>query len=150
MSGATKLTPAQIRKSITDAGIVSFEDGKTYKTLKRTLAIRGLTPDAYRAKWGLPANYPIVAPSYRAARSAIAKQFGLGNKGRDAPAPAAVSGPLPPAVAAPKADRGSKATSATPVPAPALDTPPAAVAARKAPRKARPSKALSPSEDGFT
>jgi predicted transcriptional regulator len=51
--GVTKLTPAQIRKSFTDAGIVSFEDGKTYKSMKRSLSRYGLSPDAYRAKWGL-------------------------------------------------------------------------------------------------
>jgi len=75
-----KLTPAQIRKSITHDGIVSFEDGKHYKTLKRHLGLKGLTPADYRAKWGLPKDYPMVAPSYSATRSALAKKLGLGQK----------------------------------------------------------------------
>jgi predicted transcriptional regulator len=74
------LTPAQIRKSIKDEGLVSFEDGRTYKTLKRHLAVRGLTPAEYREKWGLTRDYPMVAPSYSAKRSALAKSLGLGQK----------------------------------------------------------------------
>jgi predicted transcriptional regulator len=73
-----KLTGAQIRKSITPDALISFEDGKGYKTLKRHLAIRDLTPQAYREKWGLPADYPMVAASYSAARSQFAKNLGLG------------------------------------------------------------------------
>ena len=76
-----QLTPAQMRKSIKDHGLVSFEDGRTYKTLKRHLAVRGLTPAEYREKWGLARDYPMVAPSYSAKRSALAKSFGLGQKG---------------------------------------------------------------------
>jgi predicted transcriptional regulator len=76
-----KLTAAQIRKSVTEDGLVSFEDGRRYKTLKRHLAIRGLTPAEYREKWGLPRDYPIVAASYSAKRSALAKSLGLGQKG---------------------------------------------------------------------
>lgn len=75
------LTPAQIRKSITANAIVSFEDGKPYKMLRRHLAVLGLTPEAYRAKWGLPVDYPMVAASYSAKRAALAKSIGLG-KGR--------------------------------------------------------------------
>ena len=52
------LTPAEIRRSIRPEGLISFEDGKTYKTLRRHLTRHGLTPEAYRTKWGLPANYP--------------------------------------------------------------------------------------------
>lgn len=78
----TKATPAQIRKSITDAGLVSFEDGRTYQTLKRSLALRGLTLDAYKAKWGLPKDYPTTAPAYAAKRSALAKSSGFGKNGR--------------------------------------------------------------------
>lgn len=73
-----KLTPAQIRKSITADWLISFEDGRSYKTLKRHLAVRGLTLDEYRAKWGLPDNYPSTAPTYSAQRSALAKTVGLG------------------------------------------------------------------------
>ena len=73
-----KATPAQIKKSVTPDGIISFEDGKSYKTMRRHLTVRGLTPEGYRAKHGLPADYPMVAPSYSVARSALARSFGLG------------------------------------------------------------------------
>ena len=75
-----KLTPAQIRKSITDDGLVSFEDGKKYQMLKRHLTSLGLSPAAYRQKWGLPADYPMVLPSTSLARSASAKARGFGRK----------------------------------------------------------------------
>lgn len=75
-----KATPAQIKASITPDALVSFEDGKPYKSMKRHLTGRGLTPDAYRAKWGLPADYPMTAPSYSATRSRLAKANGLGMK----------------------------------------------------------------------
>lgn len=73
-----KLTPAQIKKSITPDALISFEDGKAYKTLRRHLTIRGLTPEGYRAKWGLPLDYPMTAASYSAARSELARSLGLG------------------------------------------------------------------------
>jgi predicted transcriptional regulator len=79
-----KATAAQIRKSITPDGLYSFEDGRPYKTLKRHLTLRGLTPAAYREKWGLPSDYPTTAPAYSAARSALAKSMGLGAGGRKA------------------------------------------------------------------
>ncbi|WP_027155478.1 MucR family transcriptional regulator [Mesorhizobium sp. WSM2561] len=70
-----------IRKSVTPDYIISLEDGKKFKSLKRHLATHyGLAPDEYRAKWGLPADYPMVAPNYAAARSALAKTMGLGRK----------------------------------------------------------------------
>lgn len=75
-----KLTPAQIRKSITPERIFSFEDGRPYAALRRHLTARGLTPDGYRSKWGLPDDYPMVAASYSAKRSALAKSAGLGLK----------------------------------------------------------------------
>ncbi|TXM98478.1 MucR family transcriptional regulator [Methylobacterium sp. WL64] len=78
---AEKLTPAQIRKSVRDDGIVSFIDGKTYKTLKRHLSSHGLDPRSYRDRYGLPADYPMVAPSYAAQRSALARAIGLGRLG---------------------------------------------------------------------
>ena len=89
-----RATPAQVRKSIQRDGIVSFEDGKAYKTLKRHLSTRGMTPLEYREKWGLPKDYPMVAPSYSEARSAMAKTIGLGARGRGAAiaAPAVKSG----------------------------------------------------------
>ena len=76
-----KPTPAQIRKSVRDDGIVSFIDGKTYKTLKRHLSANGLDPQSYRVRFGLPSDYPMVAPSYAAQRSALAKSIGLGVPG---------------------------------------------------------------------
>jgi predicted transcriptional regulator len=79
-----KPTAAQIRKSISDEGIVSFIDGKPYKTLKRHLTKHGLTPQAYRQRYGLPADYPMVAPGYAAQRSALAKEIGLGRPGGQA------------------------------------------------------------------
>jgi predicted transcriptional regulator len=75
-------TPAQVRKSIRPDGLISFIDGKSYKTLKRHLTAHGLTPERYRAKYGLPADYPMVAPGYAAKRSQIAKSLGLGQPGR--------------------------------------------------------------------
>ncbi|MER8440419.1 MucR family transcriptional regulator [Mesorhizobium sp. M1312] len=70
-----------IRKSVTPDHIICLEDGKKFKSLKRHLSSHyGLTPDDYRAKWGLPADYPMVAPNYAAARSALAKTMGLGRK----------------------------------------------------------------------
>ena len=84
------LTPAvSIRKSITPDHLISLEDGRPYRSLKRHLATKyGLTPQAYREKWGLPKDYPMVAPNYAAARSALAKTMGLGLGGRSAKAAA--------------------------------------------------------------
>jgi predicted transcriptional regulator len=84
----TKPTPAQIRKSITPDALISFEDGRPYKTLKRHLTTHGMTVAEYKAKWGLPNDYPNTAPNYSAARSAMAKSLGLGQGGRKAKAPA--------------------------------------------------------------
>ena len=77
-----KPTASQVRKSITDAGLISFIDGKTYQTLKRHIGRHGMTPDDYRVRYGLPADYPIVAPAYAARRSELAKAIGLGTKPR--------------------------------------------------------------------
>ena len=76
-----KPSAAQIRKSVRQDGIVSFIDGKTYKTLKRHLTSHGLDPRSYRDRYGLPADYPMVAPSYAEQRSALAKAIGLGQPG---------------------------------------------------------------------
>jgi predicted transcriptional regulator len=73
-----KVTAAQIRKSVTPDTITSFLDGKPYKSLKRHLTSNGLTPDDYRKKFGLPFDYPMVAASYAAQRSELAKSLGLG------------------------------------------------------------------------
>lgn len=73
------------RKSITPDFLISLEDGKPYKSLKRHLRTKyNMTPEDYRAKWGLPADYPMVAPNYAANRSALAKAMGLGSSGRGA------------------------------------------------------------------
>jgi predicted transcriptional regulator len=76
------LVPAvPIRKSITPDYIVSLEDGRKFKSLKRHLqGTYGMTPDEYRAKWSLPRDYPMVAPNYAKARSELAKRMGLGRK----------------------------------------------------------------------
>jgi len=89
----TELTPAvPIRKSITDDYIICLEDGKKLKMLKRHLMTAyGMTPEVYRARWGLKADYPMVAPNYAKKRQELAKKIGLGRKPRvveAAPAPA--------------------------------------------------------------
>ena len=96
---SVELTPAvPIRRSVTDDHIVCLEDGKKLKMLKRHLMTdHGLTPEAYRASWGLKPDYPMVAPTYSAQRQALAKQIGLGRK----PAP-------PPPVPEPKPKRRRK------------------------------------------
>ncbi len=70
-----------VRRSVTPEYIVCLEDGKKLKMLKRHLrAAYDMSPEEYRAKWGLPADYPMVAPNYAAQRSAFAKKIGLGRK----------------------------------------------------------------------
>jgi predicted transcriptional regulator len=84
-NAAPKEEPKQpgvsIRKSVTPEYLICLEDGNKFKSLKRHLGTHGLTPDQYRAKWNLPADYPTVAPNYAAARSALAKAIGLGQLG---------------------------------------------------------------------
>lgn len=91
LGSSTPAAPAQakqapavpIRKSITPDYLISLEDGQRFKSLKRALAVRyGLTPDQYRAKWGLPPDYPMVAPGYSKRRSEVAKEIGLGQPSR--------------------------------------------------------------------
>ena len=74
--------PCSVKASIQPGYLICMEDGKRYKSMKRTLRVHGLTPDQYRAKWGLPHDYPMVCSDYSAARSALAKQMGLGVGGR--------------------------------------------------------------------
>lgn len=78
------LKPAvSVKKSITPEHIVCLEDGKKFKSLKRHLRTQyNMTPEQYRDKWGLPVDYPMVAPNYAAARSQLAKQMGLGQQRR--------------------------------------------------------------------
>ncbi|CAH1666041.1 Ros/MucR family transcriptional regulator [Chelatococcus asaccharovorans] len=90
---ASKPQPAvPIKKSVTADFIVCLEDGKKFKSLKRHLRTRyDMTPEDYRQKWGLPADYPMVAPNYAAARSELAKTMGLGQQRRKTPEPAPVA-----------------------------------------------------------
>ena len=89
-SGAAGAGPAEplkpavsIKRSITPAYLVCLEDGRKFKSLKRHLGTQyQMTPDQYRAKWNLPADYPMVAPDYAAVRSQLAKQMGLGQQRR--------------------------------------------------------------------
>jgi predicted transcriptional regulator len=80
--GGVGLKPmVPVKKSITPEYIVCLEDGKKLKMLKRHLRTSyNMTPEEYRIKWGLPADYPMVAPNYAAQRSAFAKKIGLGRK----------------------------------------------------------------------
>jgi predicted transcriptional regulator len=83
-SGTTQKPAVNVKKSITPEFIICLEDGKKLKMLKRYLRSRySLTPEEYRAKWGLPIDYPMVAPNYAEQRSQFAKKIGLG---RNAPA----------------------------------------------------------------
>lgn len=81
-ANAEPLKPAvSVRRSVNPDYIVCLEDGKKLKMLKRHLrAAYNMTPDDYRAKWGLPADYPMVAPNYASQRSEFAKKIGLGRK----------------------------------------------------------------------
>jgi predicted transcriptional regulator len=81
-----ELSPAvPIKKSITPDFIICLDDGRKFKSLKRHLTQLGMTPAQYRAKWGLPESYPMVAPNYSATRSSLAKSAGLGRKPVQAP-----------------------------------------------------------------
>jgi predicted transcriptional regulator len=72
-----------IKKSYTDEYIICLEDGKQLKMLKRYLRSRyNMSPEEYKAKWGLPESYPMVAPNYAAKRSEFAKRIGLGRRGK--------------------------------------------------------------------
>jgi predicted transcriptional regulator len=89
LAGAAKPDPVELvpavnpkRSIFPDYIIICLEDGKRFKSLKRHLMTdHGITPDEYRAKWGLPADYPMVAPNYSQKRSALAKASGLGRTG---------------------------------------------------------------------
>lgn len=90
VSGGQLAAPAEpvkpavpVKRSISSDYIVCLEDGKKFKSLKRHLRSRyNMTPEQYRDKWGLPPDYPMVAPNYAAARSQLAKQMGLGQQRR--------------------------------------------------------------------
>lgn len=72
--------PIPIKKTVTPDYIISLEDGKRYRTLRRHLSGRGLTPEQYRTKWGLSPDYPMVAANYSQRRSELARALGLGQK----------------------------------------------------------------------
>ncbi|WP_336490438.1 MucR family transcriptional regulator [Methylobacterium nigriterrae] len=81
-AGPPKATAQEIRRSVTPDYLISFEDGKQYKTLRRHLTLRGLTPEQYRAKWGLAPDYPMTSQSYSEQRSELARALGLGQQRR--------------------------------------------------------------------
>jgi predicted transcriptional regulator len=93
ITGATEAAPeplkepaVSVRKSITPDFLICLEDGRKFKSLKRHLRTKyNMSPEDYRAKWGLAKDYPMVAPNYAKARSDLAKQMGLGQGGRQAP-----------------------------------------------------------------
>lgn len=124
MEPAAKQEPAvSVRKSVTPDFIICLEDGKKFKSLKRHIGVHyNLSPEEYRQKWNLPADYPMVAPNYAATRSALAKSIGLGRK---------AATPTP--VAAEKPKRVARAAAATTTAA-SIKSP--AKKARKAPAKA--------------
>jgi predicted transcriptional regulator len=82
-----QLPAVPVKRSITPDHLISLEDGKPYRTLKRHLTRMGLSPERYREKWGLPKDYPMTAPNYSAQRSEMAKSLGLGRKPAAAPEP---------------------------------------------------------------
>ena len=90
-----KITPGQVRKSITPDALISFIDGKPYKTLKRHLTGHGLTIETYRERFGLPRDYPTTAANYSAMRAEFARTAGLGHKRRKSPQKAAETGEAP-------------------------------------------------------
>jgi predicted transcriptional regulator len=109
-----KVTSAQIRKSVTPDHITSFLDGKPYRSLKRHLTSQGMTPAEYRQKFGLPHDYPMVAATYAAARSEMAKSLGLGQRRRDAAAARRAVAQTEPAAAPARRGRPKKAEAAAP------------------------------------
>lgn len=106
-----------IKKSITPEYLVCLEDGKKLKMLKRHLSTAyGMTPEQYRERWGLPADYPMVAPLYAQQRSALAKTSGLGTRRADVPAaPIAAATPA-------RKPRARKPAAPAPAAAPAAKT----------------------------
>jgi predicted transcriptional regulator len=85
VEAAPKEPAVPVRRSITPDFLVCLEDGRKFKSLKRHLRTKyNMSPEDYRAKWGLPKDYPMVAPNYAKARSELAKQMGLGQGGRQA------------------------------------------------------------------
>src|SRR3954470_23334512 len=121
VSGAVQRAPEEpkepavpIKRSVQPDYVICLEDGKRFKSLKRHLrTVYDLTPDQYRAKWGLPADYPMTAPNYAAARSELAKSMGLGARRKAATVAEPQVAPEPiqaePQAAAPARGRRKKA-----------------------------------------
>ena len=104
-----KIPAVPIKKSIADDFLICLEDGKKFKSLKRHLRTQyNMSPNEYREKWGLSGDYPMVAPNYARARSALAKEMGLGQQRKKAMTGRAMPAPAPDvaAVAEPKKGRG--------------------------------------------
>jgi predicted transcriptional regulator len=80
LAESTRDPAVPIDESITPNYLICLEDGKQFRSLKRHLGMHGITPDEYRAKWGLASDYPMVAPRYSKVRSRLAKKIGLGRK----------------------------------------------------------------------
>jgi predicted transcriptional regulator len=97
--------PVPIKKSITPDFLISLEDGRRYKSLRRHLTGRGLTPEQYREKWGLSRDYPMVAPNYAKRRSELAKASGLGQLRRNR---AAGSSPAAQVESTPESAKGAR------------------------------------------
>ena len=86
VEAAPKEPAVPLKRSITPDFLICLEDGRKFKSLKRHLRTKyNMSPEEYRAKWGLAKDYPMVAPNYAKARSELAKQMGLGQGGRKAP-----------------------------------------------------------------
>ncbi|WP_132254881.1 MucR family transcriptional regulator [Methylobacterium segetis] len=126
---AGRSTPAQIRKSITRDALISFIDHKPYKSLKRHLTKHGLDPEGYRERYGLPADYPMVAASYSEKRSVLAKATGLGRHAH-LPDPA----PTPVASGRPKGRAGSRSKTDVARAAESMPLPGNATAGGRGPR----------------
>src|SRR6201747_1178479 len=100
-AGIEKPTPAQIKKSITPDALISFIDGKPYKMLKRHLTGHGMDFQGYRARYGLPVDYPTTAPNYSARRSEFARALSFGQHRRK-------SVPMPPETPPPAKPKGRR------------------------------------------
>jgi predicted transcriptional regulator len=109
-------TRGEIERSVTPDALISFEDGRPYKTLRRHLAARGLTPIQYRVKYSLPDDYPMVAPNTSAARSRLARSIGLGGRKRPPPAPAKAPASEPAAVTPARTRPARRPRGAKPTP----------------------------------
>ena len=130
-----------IEESLASADhILSLIDGKPYKALKRHLSAHGLTPAEYRGRYGLPADYPLVARGYSAARREVALKLGLGGKRTRSPAPVVEEVPAPPAAEVPEP---SVAETPSAKPAPVRRSRAKAVEARPKPAEEKPKRKVS-------